>query len=227
MNIEGEVTINNNTCGTGSSAVNDNLYLKTGANYLIHVTGTLDSKCDIHFTTQTAPTPGTPVVFTSGYGTNGGSNISTANFTNDASYTVMAGTGSNSGELVLAASGGNIGTVFDYDVALSSAATQVAPGSVIAVTAAVTKNGTAVSPAPAASDITWSFTLLCAGDVVATIPSTTYPAAMYITTGAGTASVTIPTDLTIFEGLPYTLHAVATYKDTPAKDADFTLTGAE
>lgn len=227
LNMQGEVTINNNTCGTGSSAVNDNLYLKSGTSYLIHVTGALDSKCDIHFTTQTAPTPGTPVVFTSGYGTNGGSNISTANFTNDASYTVMAGTGSNSGELVLAASGGNIGTVFDYDVALSSTATEVAPGSVIAVTAAVTKNGTAVSPAPAASDITWSFTLLCAGDVVATIPSTTYPAATYITTGAGSASVTIPTDLTIFEGLSYTLHAVATYKDTPAKDADFTLTGAE
>lgn len=229
LNIQGEVTVKDNSCGSSSatSYTDSNLYLKSGTSYIINVTGALDSKCNIHFTTENPPTPGTPLVFTSGYGTNGGSNISIANFTSDEGYEVMAGTGSNFGELVLASSGGNIGTVFDYDVALSSAATQVAPGSVIAVSATVTKNGTAVSPAPAASDITWSFTLLCAGDVVATIPSTTYPAATYITTGAGSASVKIPTDLTIFEGLPYTLHVVTTYKDTPAKDADFTLTGAQ
>ncbi len=226
LNVKGNITITGNKKGTGTNAPANNIHLTPDK--VITVIGSITGS-NIGVTTGTAPTATTPVTFTSGFGANCSGVDPNTVFTSDEEYMILTGTGANAGEAYLAASGGNINTTLDYNVTLSCANTQtavVAPGSVIKVSAAVTKNGTDVSPAPTVSDITWSFTLLCGSDVIATIPSTTYPAATYITTGAGYASLTIPTDLQIYDGLPYTLHAVATYKDTPAKDADIALTGS-
>lgn len=226
LNIEGEVIIKDNKCGTTTDYTYNNLYLTSG--HIINVTAALGSNCDIRISTHADQTLNAqiPLKLTNGYSTYKG-DTTAANFKSDAGLAIMEGTDDNAGELVLAKSGGNIDTPLDYIVTLScSNTTIVAPGSVIKVDAAVKKDGTALSPE--ASDITWSFNLLCANDILATIPSEQYPAT-YITTGAGYASVTIPTTIEINKGgvsLPYTLHASATYKDAPAKDIDIALTGS-
>ncbi len=228
LNVKGYINITENKWHQtqNGSITTQNVFLNGGK---ITVAGALSENSTIGIFTVEKPTATTPVTFTSGFGANCSGVDPNTVFESDEEYMILTGTAANGGEAYLAASGGNINTTLDYNVTLSCANTQtalVAPGSVIKVSAAVTKNGTDVSPAPTVSDITWSFTLLCGSDVIATIPSTTYPAATYITTGAGYASLTIPTDLQIYDGLPYTLHAVATYKDTPAKDADIALTGS-
>ncbi|MBO4704485.1 MAG: SUMF1/EgtB/PvdO family nonheme iron enzyme [Spirochaetaceae bacterium] len=219
LKVQGNVNITGNT---GSDSKPNNVYLYQ--NKVINVSGILDTTSSIGVSLPSGkPEAGTPVLITNNQSGMTASQLSSM-FTSDASYEVMTGTGSATNDLMFVASGGDINTSLDYSVVLSCANTTVAPGSVIKVNAAVTNNGTTVSAG--ASDITWSFTLYCLNDILATIPSTTYPAATYITTGAGYASLTIPTDLQIYDGLPYTLHAVATYKDAPAKDENIPLTGS-
>ena len=222
LKVQGNVNITGNT---GSDSKPNNVYL-CDSKY-VTVESALADSSRIGISVPTGkPTAGNPVRFTNNQSTMTASQLRDL-FTSDKSYEVMASASPYTKDLILAASGGDINTSLDYNVTLSCANTQtavVAPGSVIKVSAAVTNNGTTVSAG--ASDITWSFTLSCLNDILATIPSMTYPAATFITTGAGYASLTIPTDLQIYDGLPYTLHAVATYKDTPAKDTDIALTGS-
>ena len=217
LNIQGEVRIKDNRCGTGTTYTVDNLYLKSGSSYVINVTGEINSNSEIHVTTQTAPTPNTPVVITSGLGTNGGSNVSAANFYSDANCAVYQDP--TSSEIKFGVSGGDISTVFDYNVALSCSETSISNGGGITVSATVTKDGTAVSPA--AADITWSAVLLCYGAEVLTIPSAN------IEPSAGSATITIPsTGLTIWDGIPYVLHVSAQYKNGPGDDLNADLTGS-
>ena len=219
LKVQGKVNITGNT---GSDSKPNNVYLYE--NKVINVSGILDTTSSIGVSLPSGmPTAGTPVRFTNNQSTMTASQLRDL-FTSDKNYEVMASASPYTKDLILVASGGDINTSLDYSVALSCANTTVAPGSVIKVNATVTNNGTAVTPV--ASDITWRFDLLCITDILATFPSEQYPAATYITTGAGYASVTIPTDMEFHNNLPYTLHAVATYKDAPAKDADFALTGS-
>ncbi|MCR4713496.1 MAG: formylglycine-generating enzyme family protein [Treponemataceae bacterium] len=221
LKVRGKIIVTGNTRGSGSDAKPGNVYLPSGKS--IAVIGALDANSRIGVTTQTKPTNGSPLAFTSGFGAGSGltSNSSTMReiFTSDEGYVVLAGTDTDEGEATLAASGGNITDAFVYDVALSCTATTVTPGDIFTVTADVTKNGTAVSPAPVAENITWGFELLCNGRVVKTIPATA------INPMAGNAWFSLPLSVPIYGGVSYALHAVATYKGV-SYDAEFELAGS-
>ncbi len=221
LKVRGKIIVTGNTRGSGSDAKPGNVYLPAGKT--IAVIGALDANSSIGVTTQTKPTNGSPLAFTSGFGAGSGltSNSSTMReiFTSDEGYVVLAGTDTDEVEATLAASGGNITDAFVYDVALSCTATTVTPGDIFTVTAAVTKNGAAVSPAPVAEDITWGFELLCNGRVVKTIP------AAAINPMAGNAWFSLPLSVPIYGGVSYALHAVAIYKGV-SYDAEFELTGS-
>ncbi len=215
LNVKGNITITGNKKGTGTNAPANNIHLTPDK--VITVIGSITGS-NIGVTTGTAPTATSTVKFTSGFNANNDGADPNTIFTSDEGYAlVVAGTGSNI-EAYLAASGGGISTVFDYNVALSCSATSFTYGSSITVSATVTKNGVAVSPA--ANDITWGAMLLCYGDQAVSLSGSN------VSASAGSVTITIPGSSvwTIFNGLPYTLHVTAVYKDV-GKDINVDLTG--
>ncbi len=211
LKIKGKTNITGNTSGSDADVKTDNLFLPDDKN--ITVSGTLDEDSRIGVTTATKPGYGSPVAFTTGFHANSGLSDTAISsiFRSDEGYAVVA---SSSGEATLQASGGNINNVFDYAVTLSCEDTIIAPGSIITVAAAVTKGAEAVA-VTAPEDLSWNFTLYCYGDEVAS---------MTAAAGVGYGSFQVPTNLHIFGGVNYVLHASAVYCGV-AYDKDFKLTG--
>lgn len=125
LNIKGNVKICDNTNSVSGDP--SNLYLPDGAK--ITVTGALTNgskKAQIGISTEAVPSTSNPLVFTSNYGSyNTAQDIATY-FTGD-KWTVAAGSGTSSGEAVLAVSGGNITVDPVYeDIKISLDKTEIA-----------------------------------------------------------------------------------------------------
>ncbi|MBO4507310.1 MAG: SUMF1/EgtB/PvdO family nonheme iron enzyme [Spirochaetaceae bacterium] len=213
LNVKGKVIISGNTKGSDSDSVASDIFLSEGKK--INVVGTLHPDSRIGVITGQKPSYGSPRVITSGFTANSGldSSLISTIFTCDEGYAVVASGSGTNVEAALEASGGSISNAFDYAVTLSCEDENIVPSSIITVTAAVTKGGNTVIPA--ADDISWSFDLLCGGDSVATLQGVSL---------VGYGAVTIPSDLKIFDGVTYTLHAKAVVNGV-AYDEDFALIG--
>ncbi|MBO4704413.1 MAG: hypothetical protein J5647_01605, partial [Spirochaetaceae bacterium] len=211
LNVKGKVIISGNTKGSGSNAVENNIFLYE--NKKINIVGALDPDSRIGVITGTKPGYNAPHVFTSGFAAKSGldSSLISNIFTCDEGYAVVASGSGTNVEAALEASGGSISNAFDYAVTLSCEDENIVPSSIITVTAAVTKGGNTVIPA--ADDISWSFDLLCSGDSVTTLQGVSL---------VGYGAVTIPSNLKIFDGVTYTLHAKAVVNGV-AYDEDFAL----